>query len=68
MDQIHIEKVELVTEENATSMFPGVGCSILLSKAITLFCRVERPAPRPRKAAINVVNSDISANHKHFYR
>lgn len=28
---------------NITPMFPGVGCSILLSKAITLFCRVERP-------------------------
>lgn len=65
MDQIHLEK--LVTEGNATSMFPGVGCSILLSKAITLFCRVERPAPRPRQAAINVVNENITANHKHFY-
>lgn len=36
-------------KENITSMFPGVGCSILLSKAITLFWRVERPVHPPQK-------------------
>jgi len=33
-------------------MFPGVGCSILLNKAITLFCKVDLPEER-KASSIN---------------
>ncbi len=50
-------------------MFPGVGCSILLSKAITLFCKVDRPVemrtkllmkPQRQPDGISIVAGDFN--------